>query len=168
MSIERKRKNLEMQGFLGLDDSSVVALEPWLRLSPAICMTIVAIGTFTGSEWIIFALVPFAIGGVVLHSHPFDVLYDFGVRRLTGGPKIPRYGAPRRFACGLASMWLIATGSAFHAGWTITGTLLGGVMATIMSVQVLTGFCSPSWVFRKVTGSFAEKPVGMRFVSNDE
>ncbi|MDX1584320.1 MAG: DUF4395 family protein, partial [Thermoanaerobaculia bacterium] len=129
---QKLRKLVEMQGFTGLDDPTLTALEPWLRLSPFLCMIVTAVGTITGSAAIIFALVPFAVGGAILDRHPFDSLYH-GLRRITDGPKIPRYGAPRRFSCGVAAVWLLATGSAFMLGAGKAGTALGLLFVLLAS-----------------------------------
>src|SRR5512146_613150 len=111
-----RRRRIEMQGFTGLDDRTIDQLDPWIRLAPALCMTWTAIGTALGSATVIAALVPFAIGGAVGTRHPFDVIYERGFRPRLGTPSIPRYGAPRRFACMIATAWLVATAAAFHAG----------------------------------------------------
>ena len=39
------RQRVEAQGFVGLDDQTIDHINYWLRLSPAICMTWVAVGT---------------------------------------------------------------------------------------------------------------------------
>jgi hypothetical protein len=57
-----------------------------LRLSPAICMVWVAVGTALASPIILWALMPFAALGAILPGHPFDVLYNLGRRHLLGTP----------------------------------------------------------------------------------
>ena len=47
------RNRLEMQGFCGLDDARLAEAEPWVRFTPALCATIVAIRTVLSAEWLL-------------------------------------------------------------------------------------------------------------------
>src|SRR5438046_6540271 len=115
------RRRLEAQGFVGLDDVTLAEAGPWLRLAPAICAAWAALGTALGSPALIWALMPFAALGAVLRGHPFEVIYNYGIRHLLGTRRLPRYNAPRRFACAVATVWLGATGLALYAGATLLG-----------------------------------------------
>jgi hypothetical protein len=141
------RRRVEMQGFTGLDDTTLRAVEPWLRLAPAICMAWTAVATAFGSAVLAAALVPFAAAGALGRSHPFEVVYQRGLRRVLGAPAIPPYAPPRRFACALATAWLVATATAFHAGQAGLGRLLGATLVATAGVLVTTGFCVPSWIY---------------------
>ena len=66
------RERIQAQGFCGLD----AQINYPLRLSPAICMVWVAVGTALASPTILWALAPFAALGAILPGHPFDVLYN--------------------------------------------------------------------------------------------
>ncbi len=102
------RERVEAQGFLGLEDGQVCRINYWLRLSPAICMMWAVVGTAMQSATVLRAMVPFAVLGALLPGHPFDLLYNSsGLRVLVGGPPLPRYPFPRRFACLLATCMLI-------------------------------------------------------------
>ncbi len=70
------KARIEAQGFVDLDDRTLAQINYWLRLSPAICMVWVAVGTALSSPTILWSLVPFAALGAILTSHPFDVLYN--------------------------------------------------------------------------------------------
>ena len=153
----RRRRWVEMQGFVGLDDETLSAVEPWLRLAPAMCMIWTGIGTLKASWLIIWSLVPFALLGAVLRGHPFDLIYEWGFRRRFDLPPIPRYGIPRRMACGVGAIWLTVTGWAFFAGATLVGMILGTSMFLIALVQVATGFCIPSFVRSLLFGERTSK-----------
>lgn len=148
----RVRRLVEMQGFLGLDDATVIEIEPWLRLSPFICMSWVAAATIAQSAAALFTLVVFAVLGAVLRNHPFDAIYNHGIRHVLGTDRLPRYRAPRRFACAVASVWITATGAAFATGATTLGSVLGGVMVAVAMVPVATGFCVPSYLYTRIAG----------------
>jgi hypothetical protein len=144
---------VELQGFTGLDDDTVRRVDYGLRFSPLVCLSVTAIGTALASGTVLWWLLPFAVAGAVLPGHPFDVLYNHGLRYLTGGARIPRYPLPRRFACALASLWLIATASCFDHGAVLAGQILGWGLVAAAFVNVSTGFCVPSFIFRAVTGT---------------
>ena len=151
-SYRRKRVWVEMQGYTGLDDAGVSLVDQWSRLAPGICMAWVAVGAWQGSAAVIWALVPFAALGVLLPWHPFDLLYNVGLRHLTGTPPLPRHGRPRRFACSIATVWLISAASAFGAGAETLGRILGWSMAAAAAVPTLSGFCIPSFVYGLLFG----------------
>lgn len=150
--IARKRAHLEVQGFTGLSDREVRQLDPWVRLAPAVCLVWTLAATALGSALALWALVPFALLGVVLPVHPFDLPYNLGLRRLTGGPPIPRYRAPRRFACAMAGLWVVAAAVAFTVGATTLGSVLGYALVVVAAVPVTTGFCAASFVWNRLTG----------------
>jgi hypothetical protein len=146
------RGRLQTQGYVDVPEATLARVAPWLRWSPAICTTIVGIGTVLASEWVLWALVPFAVLGALMSRHPFDYVYNLGVRRLTGTPPLPEHRAPRRFACGMAAVWITATGAAFAAGAPALGYALGGVLAAVGALVSVTHFCIPSTIYGLVFG----------------
>lgn len=147
------RSRLEAQGFLGLTDGEIEKLNYWFRLAPAICLVWTTVGVAMASPAVLIALVPFAVLGAVLPVHPFDVIYNYGIRLVTGGPKIPRYGRPRRSACMMASLMISIMAAAFYFGFSAAGYVIGGVMFGMAGVQVATGFCVPSFFYGLIFGS---------------
>jgi hypothetical protein len=146
------RKRIEAQGFADISDLQVAQLNYWLRFSPAVCAIWTAIGLYFASPGILAALVPFALLGGFLKRHPFDAFYNHGLRYLTGGPPIPAYGMPRRFACRVASVVLSGAALGFYLGLPAVGYLLGGMLVVAASVNVTTGLCLPSFVYGKLVG----------------
>jgi hypothetical protein len=143
---------LDAQGYAGVDRATMREVEPWLRWSPALCATVMALGTVLASEWVLWGLVPFAALGAIFRRHPFDYLYNHGMRRLTGTEPLPPHGAPRRFACGIASVWLVATGAAFAADMDVLGYALGGMLTAVAALVGTTHFCIPSLVYALLFG----------------
>ena len=146
------RERIQAQGFCGLDDKTYAQINYPLRLSPPICMVWATVGTALASSTILWALVPFAALGAILPGHPFDVLYNNGLRHLLGTPALPRYGARRRFACALATIMLIATAWGFQAGMPLLGSIAGWSLVAAAFVNVSTGFCIPSFIIRLFFG----------------
>jgi hypothetical protein len=146
------RDRIQAQGFCGLDDATYAQINYPLRLSPAICMIWAAIGTALASPTVLWALAPFALLGAILPGHPFDVLYNYGLRHLSGAPVLPRYGTRRRFGCTSATTMLVAAGWSFHTAHLVAGYILGGSLVTAAFVNVSTGFCIPSFLTRLCFG----------------
>jgi hypothetical protein len=141
------RRRVEAQGFRGLDDETLAEIGPWLRWSPAICTVVMATGTILASPPLLWSLAAVAFLGAVTSRHPFDLLYNHGFRRVTRTRPLPRNGPQRRFACGLASAWLVGTGFAFHDGAMTLGYVLGGILTAIAALVSTTHFCIPSLVY---------------------
>ena len=146
------RRRIEAQGFVGLSDGTLAEVGPWLRLAPGICMVWAAIGTYLGSATVLWALVPFAALGAVLPGHPFDVIYNYGIRYMTGTRELPRYNAPRRFACAVGTVWLGCTGWAFYAGAATLGYVLGGLLVVVAGMAAFTDFCIASFIYGRLFG----------------
>lgn len=146
------RDRIEAQGFLGLDDRMIKQVNYWLRLSPAICMIWAAIGTALQSATVLWVLAPFALLGAVLPGHPFDLLYTHGVRYVTGGPRLPRYPLPRRLACLLATLMIVAAAWCFQSGRLLSGQIVGWSLVAAAFANVSTGFCIPSFIYGLIFG----------------
>ena len=141
------RKRLEAQGFCNLDDTTLDELAPWLRWSPAFCTAFMAIGVALKSPIILWALAATALFGALLPFHPFDLLYNYGARYLTGTRPLPHQGPQRRFACAIATAWLLATGWAFYTGSILVGYALGVPLALVAALVSTTHFCIPSLIY---------------------
>jgi len=141
------RRRLEAQGFRGLDDATLEEVGPWLRWSPALCTLFMVAGVALGSPVILWALAVTALPGALLPFHPFDLLYNYGARHLTGTRPLPHQGPQRRFACGIATIWLIATGWAFQAGPSNLGYALGIPLILVAGLVAITHFCVPSLIY---------------------
>jgi hypothetical protein len=138
------RGNIQAQGFCGLDDKTYAQINFPLRLSPAITMLWTAVGTVLASPMILWALVPFAALGAILPGHPFDVLYNYGLRHLTGTPALPRYRVRRRLACGFATAMIVAAAWSLQAGMPMAGQIVGWAVVAGAFVNVSTGLCGPA------------------------
>jgi len=147
------RHRLDIQGYACVDDTTLAQTQFWLRMTTGLCAIIAAIGTALASPPILWGLLIFAALGAVLPFHPFDLIYNFGIRHITGTPQLPRKRAPQRFACAMASVWLIATGGLFYAGFNIAGYLLGGALVAVAALVTASHICIPSLVYRALFGS---------------
>ena len=101
------------------------------------CTLFAALGTILASYTMLYVLVPIAALGAIFTTHPFDLIYNYGIRHIAGTPALPKRGAPGRFACGLGSVWLIVTALMFQTGNNTIGYILGASL-TIVGLLVST------------------------------
>jgi len=154
----QRRERLDIQGFDTVEERQLAQIAPWLRLAFGLCALLAGIGTATASPKVLLVLAPIAALGAVLPFHPFDLLYNFGIRHLTGTGPLPRRGGPSRFACGMGAVWLLVTAWAFTAGYSTLGYLLGGVLTAIAVLVSTTDICIPSMMYRLLFGPPRPRP----------
>ena len=146
------RRRLDIQGFERVDDAALAPVAPWLRLAFGLCAVMAGVGTAIASPLTLLLLVPIAALAALLPVHPFDLVYNYGIRFITGTSPLPRRGAPSRFACGLGAAWLVATAWVFNAGHPRLGYLLGGLLTGVALLVSTTDVCIPSLVYRSIFG----------------
>jgi hypothetical protein len=137
------RENLSTQGYR-LSAEDACALRVGLRFPTALCLALVVTGLALESAVLVGLLVP--IGAVAGWSarHPFDHLWNRGVRHLAGGPELPPNPTRRRHAFKLATVWLAGVASLFAAGASTAALALGGVLVAVCALVTMTNFCVPS------------------------
>jgi hypothetical protein len=147
-----QRRRLDIQGFECVDDATLAPVARWLRLAFGLCTLIAGIGTLLASPAILLALVPIALLAALFPIHPFDLLYNHGIRFLTGTGPLPRRGAPARFACGVAAAWLPLTAFAFANNHPGVGYTLGATLVAVGALVSTRDICIPSLMFRSIFG----------------
>ena len=152
------RARLEGQGYVGVGERTLADLQFGLRFSPALCATGVALGAALASPLILLVMTATAVIGAATPRHPFDWLFNYGVRYALGKPAIPRNGAPRRFSCAVGSVWLAAAALAFLAGWDLVGYALGASMAGMAAFVAVTHICLPSLAYTRLFERVGDVP----------
>lgn len=136
-------ENLGTQGYC-LSAAEARQLHIGLRFPTALCLALVVTGLALESALLIALLVP--IGAVAGWSarHPFDQLWNHGLRHLTGAPPLPPNPTRRRHAFKLATFWLAGVAVLFAIGASTAALVLGGVLVAVCSLVTVTNFCIPS------------------------
>jgi hypothetical protein len=145
------RKFLQIQGF-DLDDEALAEIGAWMRWPYVLCASILTVGVVLASPAILWTLSTVAIATVFLPYHPFNYVYNYGVRHLTGTRPLPPGTVQGKFSCGVGGVWLIATGAAFFTGAATVGYVLGGVLVAIATLLATTQLCIPSVIFNALFG----------------
>jgi hypothetical protein len=139
-------RNLEVQGYR-LEEIDARALRWGLRFPTALCLALVITALALKSAILTFALVPIGFIAGWTSRHPFDLLWNHGVRQVVGAPPLPRNPTPRRHAFKLATFWLAAVGLLFAYGQATAALILGGVLVAVCSLVTVTNYCIPSTLF---------------------
>ncbi len=140
------RGNLTTQGYC-LTDAERRELAVGLRFSTGLCLTLVVVALVLESAAMVFALSAIGVVAGFSARHPFDHLWNHGVRRVLGGPSLPPNPARRRDAFKIATVWLLVVGTLLATGATTAGLVLGGLLVAACATVTATNLCLPSETF---------------------
>jgi hypothetical protein len=141
------RRRLHVQGLSCVNDETLAETVPWNRMAFAMCALFAAIGTALAEPMILWILTPFAALGALFPVHPFDLIYNHGIRHLRKTGPLPKRQAQTRFACGVGTVWMVATALAFQSGALIAGYILGASLSLVAGLVGTTDICIPSMVY---------------------
>ena len=148
----RTRRLLDIQGFDAVDVQELAPVAPWLRLAFGLCGLLGGVGTLLASPTILLVLALIAALAAASPVHPFDLIYNYGIRYFTGTGPLPKRGAPTRFGCGMGAVLVLVTAWAFSAGHQVAGYALGGALTFVVLLVSTTDICIPSLIYRSIFG----------------
>lgn len=146
------RSRLEAQGFYGLDDKTLAELSPWMRWTYSLGTLVTLFGVVLTSPVVLWVLAAITSVGIFLPFHPFDLLYNYGMRFLTRTEPFPNSGPQRHFVFVVATVWLVTTGWAFYISADIVGITLGVLLILVGGLASTINFCIPSFIYNTVVG----------------
>ena len=141
------QRRLNVQGFANVDQETLAEVAPWLRMAFGLCSLIAGTGTALASPAILWILTPIAALAALFPVHPFDLIYNHGLRYLRNTGPLPKRPAQSRFACGIAVIWMVATAWSFQSGELIAGYILGGALTGVGLLVSTTDICIPSMIY---------------------
>lgn len=141
------RRRLNVQGFSDVDDEALAEFAPWLRMAFAMCALLAGAGTALASPAILWVLVVIATLAALFPVHPFDLIYNHGIRYFRKTGPLPRRPAQSRFACGVGAVWLVPTALAFQSGALMAGYILGTALTAVAVLVSTTDICIPSMIY---------------------
>jgi hypothetical protein len=136
-------RNLAVQGYC-LSGEESRELRWGLRLSTGLCFALVITGLALQSAALILALVPIGALAGWTRRHPFDFIWNQGLRHLRGAPELPPNPTPRRHAFKLGMVWILVVGLLFAFGQPTAALILGGILLAVCALVTATNFCIPS------------------------
>jgi hypothetical protein len=141
------RRRLNAQGLSDVDDETLAEVEPWLRMAFGMCALLAGAGTALASPVLLWVLTAIAALAALFPVHPFDLIYNYGIRYLRKTGPLPTRRVQSRFACGVGAVWLVATAWAFQSGALVVGYILGGALTGIAVLVSTTDICIPSMIY---------------------
>lgn len=146
------RRMFDIQGYENVSDADFGETAKWMKLAIFGCATLVAIAMAVGSIPMLWVMVAIAGVGGISPIHPLDLIYNYGIRYLTGTGKLLRRSGLNRAACALATVWLLGAIAAHNAGMLVVFQLLGWSLAGIAYLVGTLDVCIPSYFFRLFIG----------------
>jgi hypothetical protein len=143
--------NLNTQGYC-LSAADARALRVGLRFPTGLCLALVVTGLALESALAIALLVPIGAVAGWTSRHPFDLIWNHGLRHFAQAPELPPNPTRRRHAFKLATIWLAAVAVLFAAGAATAALVLGGVLVAVCSLVTVTNFCIPSTLLAWLDG----------------
>jgi hypothetical protein len=137
------RENLSTQGYR-LSDAERRGLWLGLRFPTGLCLALVITALALESVPILVVLSGIGLIAGFTSRHPFDLLWNHGLRHLAGAPELPANPPRRRHAFKLATAWLISVAALFAAGYDVAALSLGLVLLGVCGLVTATNFCIPS------------------------
>ena len=135
--------NLRTQGYcLSLEDQRRLAAG--LRFSTCLCLALIVTGLVLRSPPLLPALGLVAAVAGASARHPFDHLWNHGLRHLLSAPPLPPNPRPRRLAFRFASAWVLAVAGLLAAGAVTPALVLGWLLVGGCTAVTAVHLCLPS------------------------
>lgn len=144
------RERFENQGFRGYSDAELASFAFGIRFAYVLCALVAIIGLMLTSIPILAVASLIAFLGVVLPRHPFDYIYIYIVRFWVDKPVIPKRTPQSKFACGIASLWLLFVIFLFSHEYFIVGYIAGGLLLSSAILVSVTDICIPSMIYNNI------------------
>jgi hypothetical protein len=153
------RTNLTTQGY-NLTDAERRDLAVGLRFSTGLCLSLVVVALVIESPGMLFVLSGIGLVAGFAARHPFDYLWNHGVRHVLGGPALPPNPPRRRHAFKIATAWLLMVGTLLVIGSGTAGLVVGGLLVAACATVTATNLCLPSEALaRWERGATSKEPV---------
>jgi len=135
--------NLVTQGYCLAGDEAR-GLRLGLRFSTALCFVLVVVAVVLGSWPLLLGLSAVGLLAGFTPRHPFDLLWNHGVRHLIGGPERPQNPTRRHHAFKVGTALLLTLAGLFAAGADTAALVLGILLLTACASVTVANFCVPS------------------------
>lgn len=122
------------------------------RFAYQLCTILFTLGLVLSNIPILLIASSIAFFTVVLPRHPFDYIYNAIIAPYLNKPPLPKRSKQAKFACGLASFWLIIVILFLYYEYYAITYILGSILVVIALLVSTIDLCIPSkiynWIFR--------------------
>jgi hypothetical protein len=154
----RRINRIREQGYFQMSDQHISDLAFGNRFALIVCTSLVTIGVVMANIPILSVMLVVATLGFILPYHPFDYIYNHILAGRMGKPKLPKRSDQLKFACTLATIFILTVIYMFSQGFILLGYIAGGILLSIAITVSSTDFCLPSFIYNRI---FLSKKNGM-------
>src|SRR3989475_10980836 len=147
---------MKQQGFTQEPPDRAALRFKGLQFQPTIVGSMMVVGIVT--QWpAIFLLVSALLWLNVLvpAATPFERVYNRVVAGGRGRPPLTPAPGPRRFAQGMAAVFMLAAGLTLLQGWRTASYVFQGVIAVAFAALLFGRFCLGAYVYHLLKGNVA-------------
>jgi len=153
MARTAEEKFMQQQGFAGEEPVRLVPHFRATRFQPFIVGPLMLLAVIFQLRLLFIALAAVLVWNVALPQwNPFERFYDRAMGKRHGLPPLPPAPGPRRFAQGLAAVFMLAAGVAISLGWQITAYVFEGMLVVAFSALLGGKFCLGAYLFQLLRG----------------
>lgn len=138
-------RNLAIQGY-HVDAEERNRLRVGLRFATGLCLPLVAVAVLLGSPVLLTVLAGIGAIAGLGPRHPFDLLWNHGIRHVLDAPPVPPNPVRRRHAFKIGAALLLLVAVLFATGHSTLALALGGVLLAACFLSTTVNFCAPSFL----------------------
>ena len=145
-------KRLRAQGYNKQCDLKLSNMAFGIRFAYRLCTTIIIVAIIMQSLELFSAMLGIAFLGIILPNHPFDYVYNFTLSKWLNKPQLPARSKQLKFACTIATLWLVTVVYFMSIGNITIALVLAGALAMVASLPSTIDFCVPSVIYNAIFG----------------
>lgn len=142
--------NIRAQGYNHYSEQEISALSFGNRFAYIVCTILLLTGLITLNIPLLSVVMMIAFLGAVLPYHPFDYVYNYAVRRVLDKPLLPRRSKQLKFACLMATAFILLTLYFLLTGRDSYGYLSGCMLVSVALLVSTTDYCIPSTIYNRI------------------
>ena len=147
---------MKQQGFTPEPPDRAALRFKGLQFQPTIVGSIMLVAILTQSPAIfLLSSVLLWLNVLVPAANPFENFYNRFVARRRGRPPLTAAPGPRRFAQGMAAVFMLAAGLTLLQGWRTASYIFQGLIAVAFAALLLGKFCLGAYVYHLLKGNVA-------------
>ena len=143
---------LDVQGFDAVEVERLAEAGPWLRMAFTLCAGIVITATVLASVPLFLIGAGIAALAALSPVHPFDLIYNLGIRHIRGTGPLPRRPFLNRLACAMGAVLMLVAAWAFSVSLPVLGYAIGIALSVVAGLVGTVDICIPSMTYRAIFG----------------
>jgi Domain of unknown function (DUF4395) len=147
---------MKQQGFADEPESLCNMHFSGLYFQPRIVGPLVVVAILLHSSLLFLALAAVLWWNVLFPEwNPFEVFYNHVIAVPRGKSTLAPAPAPRRFAQGMASTFMVVAALALQAGWVVTAWVVEALLVIAFMALLFGKFCLGAYIFHLLRGQRA-------------